>query len=130
MTNRQGIICDETLGERLLVALASLFRLGEIVGEVRANQLFTRRPGDLHSGLVHVGDLAFRADGDQRVHARFDQAPRILRRLLLRGDITRGGEHPQHVAAGVLVHRGVVQHIGLSSLGMPDGQRIVGDETF
>src|SRR5438445_2078380 len=86
------IVCDETLCERLLVAFASLFRLREIVGEVRADQLFARCAGDLDGSFVDIGDLGFGADTDELVYARYDQSRRMLRRLLLRGDIARGGE--------------------------------------
>src|SRR5208337_2428605 len=78
VTDGQRIVRDEAFGKGLLVAFASFFRFREVIGEVRADQLFAGRAGDLDSSFVHIGDLAFRADGNQRVHADLDQAPRIL----------------------------------------------------
>ena len=130
MPDGQRVVGDETFREHPLVTFAGLLRLGEIVGEVRADQLFATRTGDFDGGFVHVGDFSLRADRDERVHARFDQAARVLRGLLLRGDVARGGEHSQHVAARVLVDRSVVQHVGEASIGMADRQRVVRDEAF
>ncbi len=48
--------------------------------------------------------------------------------LLLRGDVARGGEHAEHVAAHVLVDRGVVEHVGEPPVPVADGERVVGDE--
>src|SRR5260370_16308304 len=76
-----------------MIAVSSFYVFREVVGEVCANQLFARRPGDFHRGLVHVRDFAFGADRDERVHTGFNQAPCILRRLLLQGDIAdRAGD--------------------------------------
>src|SRR2546428_434689 len=50
--------------------------------------------------------------------------------LLLGGDIPRCGKYAQHIAAGVLVHRGVVEDLGGSGCLMPDGEWISGDYSF
>ena len=92
--------------------------------------LVARHAGDLDGGLVDVGDLAVRADGDERVEAGLDQAAGVLRGLLLRRHVAGGGEDAEHVAASVLVDRGVVENVGELAVPVADGERIVGDEAL
>ncbi len=51
-------------------------------------------------------------------------------RLLAFGDITRGGKHAQHVAAGVFIDRRVVEHVGQASILVADGQRVIDDKAL
>src|SRR5260370_8240038 len=69
-----------------MIAVSSFYVFREVVGEVCANQLFARRPGDFHRGLVHVRDFAFGADRDERVHTGFNQAPYLKRTFLFPGN--------------------------------------------
>ncbi len=105
MADGQRVIRDETLREHPLVALASFFRLREVVGEVRANKFLARRPGDLHGGLVHVRDFAFRADRDQRVHAGFDQASGVLGQADFIRDILRDQQKTDRLAGKITAWR-------------------------
>src|SRR6185369_7039846 len=107
----QRIVGDESLGEDLHVTLAGLVRLGEVVGEVGADQLLPLHAGDLHGRLVDVGDLPFRGDGDQRVQGGLDQGTGVLGRLFLGRDVTRRGEHTQDVPQDILVDGGVVEDV-------------------
>src|SRR6185437_8118846 len=74
------------------------------------------------------GDLALGADRDQGVEAGLEQAPGVLRVLLLGGHVPGGGEDTEHVAARVLVYGRVVEHVVETAVLVPDGQRVVGDE--
>src|SRR6185312_10578309 len=47
-------------------------------------------------------------------------------RLLLGGDVTRGGEHADDLAALVAVDRGVVEHVGEAADAVADGEGIIG----
>ncbi len=99
MTNRQRIVRDKALGERLLVSFTRLFRFGEIVPKIRPNEPLARRASDLDGGFVNVSDFAFGADSDQGVQAGFNQTPGILRGLFLSGDIADRA-HGQHAFLG------------------------------
>src|SRR4029077_7266896 len=87
VANRQRVVRDKAPGERLLISLAGLSRLREIVPKIRRDQPLPRDAGDFDSRFVHVGDFALRADRYQRIQTGFDQAPGILRGLLLGGDV-------------------------------------------
>ena len=78
MSDGEWVVGDEAPGEDLLVALARLLGLGEVVGEVGADQLLPSHASDLDGALVDVGDLAFGADGDEWVEARLEQAAGVL----------------------------------------------------
>ncbi len=121
----QRVIAHEAFGEHPLIALAGLVLLGEIVREIRADQLLAPHAGNLDGGFVYVGNLSFRADGDQRIERCLDQRTRILRGLFLNGHVARRGEHSQDVALIVAIHRGVVEHIHDTARGMADSQRVV-----
>ena len=108
VANGQRVVGDESLGEDLLVSLPSLAWLGEVVGEIRPDQLLPRNPGYLVGTLVDIGDLAFGADGYQRVEAGLDQAAGIHRGLqsllldtLALGDIASNGGNADQVAGSV-----------------------------
>ena len=73
----QRVVLHVALGEYLPVAGTSVVRRGEVIGEVRADELLARHAGRLHGGFVHVGDLALRADGDERVERGLDQRARV-----------------------------------------------------
>ena len=60
--DRQGIIGDKPTRKYLLITLARFIRLGEVIGKITSNQIFTRDAGHLHHSLVHVSNFAFRAD--------------------------------------------------------------------
>src|SRR5260370_1228553 len=113
MPDGQRIVGDEALREHPLITFPSLYGFREVVGEVCANQLFARRPGNLDSSFGYVGHLSLLPSRYHLVYPLFVQAPCILRRLLLGADIARGGEYTQHVASCVLVSGGVVQHFRL-----------------
>src|ERR1019366_10792911 len=85
VANRQRIIGHEPLGEDLLVSLPGSLRLGEVLGEIRADEFFPRGTCHVDGSLVDVGDLSLGTDRDQGVEACFEQAPGISRsRSLLR----------------------------------------------
>ena len=73
-TNLQFIVLHPAFPEHLLVARSGLFRLGEVIREVGADELLAREPRDLLGGLVDVGDFAVRRDGHQGIQAGFEQA--------------------------------------------------------
>ena len=78
MADGQRVVGDGTLREDLPVRRTRRIGLGEVVREVGPHQFVPRDPGHPDRRLVHVGDLAFRADHHhQRVQARLDQAPRV-----------------------------------------------------
>ena len=74
MTDGQRVVGHKALGKDPLVAFAGLIRVGEVAGEIGANQISTRQAGGLFGGNVDVGDLALGADRQQRVKAGFEQA--------------------------------------------------------
>ena len=78
MTDRERIVGHRPLGEDLPVALAGRLGFGEVVGEIGADQRIAGSARGPRGGLVQVGDLAFWTNGDQRIQARLDQAPRVL----------------------------------------------------
>src|SRR5207249_2029278 len=65
--DRQGKVCNETSRKHLLVAVASLLRFREVVGEVRPDQPLSWDAGHLYGRFVHVRDLPVRADRDEGV---------------------------------------------------------------
>ncbi len=62
-----------SFGENNLIHLAGHLRFGEIVKEIGARQFFARNACDIGQGFIHIGDLAFGADGHQRVQTGFNQ---------------------------------------------------------
>jgi hypothetical protein len=67
-------------------------------------------------------------DGDERIKAGLDKTACVLGRLVLRRDVAGSSEYTEHIASRILVHRGVVEHIGQAPVAMADRQGIVGDE--
>src|SRR5690242_15546486 len=108
MPDGQRVVGDEAQREYLLITLASLLGLREVVRKVGPDQLSSIYSSDLDGGFVNVRDFSFRTDGDQRVERGFHQAARVLGCLFLRGYVARGREHAQHIAASILINRGIV----------------------
>ena len=67
MADGERIVAHKAIGENFLIAFARLNWIGEVIGEIRADQLFARYAGRLLGSFIHVGDLAFCIDGDERV---------------------------------------------------------------
>src|SRR5690348_5022481 len=103
MPDGQRVVGDEAFLEYLAVSCAGLLRFGEVIGEVGSDQLLPRHPGHPHGGLVNVGDLPVRADGDQGVEARLDKTAGVLGSLLLGGDVAGGGKYADYISGSVLV---------------------------
>src|ERR1700750_2096201 len=70
---RQRIVGDKPGRENLLIAFACSFIVGEVVGEIGADERMPWKLGGQFRRFVNVGYLALRADGDERVKARFKQ---------------------------------------------------------
>ncbi len=94
------IIAHESLIEHLLIACACLFRFGEVIGKVSADQFRTWVPGNLLRCGIDVAYLTLLINRDERVKTRFDQAPVInacqpqgLFGALAFRDIDRGAHH-------------------------------------
>ena len=130
MPDRERIVGNKAFFEYLAIPLARQFGFRKVVGKVRAYELLAPDAGDLYGGFVDVGYFSFRADRDQRVEARLDQASGILGRLPLFAYIAGSRKNAQDIACHVLVHGGVVQDMGQFSAGMPDRERIVGNKAF
>src|SRR5450756_109131 len=111
VAEHERIVADETLFEDPLVPRPRLVGLGEVVREVGADQTVTRNAGGLLGGLVDVGDLAFRADRDQRVEIHLDEAagverggPHLVLSALVLGDVQVDAEGTRESCVGVLDH--------------------------
>src|SRR5581483_6379055 len=94
------------------VAGARLLGLGEIDGEIAADQVASRLSGDQLSRMIDIGYLAIGADRHQRIEARLDQASGILRgraKLLLRlpllRDVTADDQVADRIARRVIAAR-------------------------
>ena len=74
MLNGQGVVPDQPFAQDPLITDSRHLGLGEVVGEVGPDKVLAQEAGRLLGRRVDVGDLALRADRDQRVKARLDQA--------------------------------------------------------
>ena len=74
VTDFQGVIAHRAFVEDSLVPQARLLRLGEVIGEVRPDDLAAGESCHSFGGRVDISDLAVGTDGDQRVGAGLDQA--------------------------------------------------------
>ena len=81
MPDGQRIVRDLAFCENLLISGAGLVRFGEITREVAADEFGARASRDGLRGLIGIGDLAFPADGHQRVRTGLDEVSRIARGL-------------------------------------------------
>ena len=54
----------------------------------------------------------------------------IFFHLFLRGDVARSRKHAEYLAAGILVDRGVVEHVRQPAVFMPNGEWVIGDEAL
>ena len=77
MTKSKRRIGNISFCKNFLIDFSRLLRFGKIVVKISANELITFNSGDINLCLVHVGNFAFRADGNQRIQAGFDQAAGI-----------------------------------------------------
>src|SRR5208337_1041728 len=122
-----GIVADQPLAEHPPVALMGLLGLGEVFGEVLADKLGAGVAGDGLGGLVHVGDLAVGADGDQGVEAGLEQAavvsagpPQRLLRALPRGDVSAGPDPLAHTAVRLEHRRAASGEVAVLSIALAD----------
>ena len=88
-------------------------------------------------GLVHIGDVQHRIDGDQAVERGFDQAAvvgALFRQLGLQpgliGDVAGAGENAAHVAGRVPENRGIERHLQLPPVARGQRQNVVGDDAL
>ena len=79
MTKREWRIGNGSFFEPLLINFASLLRFGKIIEEVGACKLFTCHTRNSNGCLIHVRNLAFNTDYNQRIQAGFNQTAGILR---------------------------------------------------
>ena len=137
MPDRQRVVHDLPFGQCLLVARPGLRRLGEILGEVTADEPLAGDAGHLFRGPVHVRDPTLGADRDQRIEARLEQAAGVERRRatnffhpLALGNVAGRRKHPLDFSRLVAVHHRVVQDVRRFPRSVPDRQRIVHDLAF
>ncbi len=135
--NLQLVVLDQAFSEHLLVSRSGLSGVAKIICKVGPHELLTREAGHLLSGLVHVGDLSVRIDGQQRIETGFEQAAVIsagpahgLDRPLQLRDIPRRCTDTNHLPRIVPIHRRAVKHRRHMSVAAPNLQPVVLDQAF
>ncbi len=88
MADRHREVCDRPLLERLPEEPARLVWFCDVVRIVSPDEHLAGATGDPDCCLVDVLDNAFRANRHQRVQVCLDQAPSVMGRKLLLGQIS------------------------------------------
>ena len=111
---RQLVVRQRTVRERLLDAHHRAPRVGEQVPEPASHELLAGESGDEDGLLVHVGDRHRRIDDHHHVGGRLDETPVIVLGrakaglgLRLLGDVAGRGEDPPRLAELPVEHGGV-----------------------
>ena len=77
IADSQRNVDPKALGIDLPAEIAGLLGLGEVIGEVRADQFPGGPPSDQFAGSINVGDPAIGVDRDQRIENCLDQMASI-----------------------------------------------------
>ena len=65
MAEGEWVVAHEAFVKDLAIAAAGFLGVGEVAGEIAADELLAGNAGDLYGGLINVGDFAIGADGDE-----------------------------------------------------------------
>ena len=130
----ERIIGDRPVPEDRLVPRSRPPGIGEVVGELGADELVAGEAGRPHGRVVHIKDGTIGTDRHEWVEARLDQtpvvtvgAPRGLLGLLELGDVASGGEDAGHLALLVAVDRRVVHDGPDRAVAVADAELVIAD---
>jgi len=121
----EWVVAHEAFVKDLAIAAAGFLGVGEVAGEIAADELLAGNAGDLYGGLINVGDFAIGADGDEGVEAGLDEAAGVLGGLLLGGGIAGGGEDAEDFAAHILIDSSVVKDVDGAPRGVANREGVI-----